>query len=205
MKPILFNAEMVQAILAGRRTVIRRPVGEDKRGEWFAVNDCRNHEYGASVPCYLHREIAVDDTSCNIMYLKYDVGDVLWVRETWARISDWAEVAPEVGLFDGYIYRADWGGVEQPRWRPSIHMPKEAARLFLLVTAVRAERLQDITEEQAVAEGFTPLIDRQTGAVLISAKECFHIGWDFIYAAKGYGWEENPWVWVIEFEKTGCA
>ena len=187
-KPILFSTEMVQTILAGRKTVTRRPIKPQPAGgirrSVFVKSGLEDmHGYEIKWPCR--------------------IGDVRYVQETWARISDWAEVDQAVGLFDGYIYRAGWRDAEHPRWRPSIHMPREAARLFLRVTDVRTERLQDITEKQAVAEGLTPLIDQQTGAVLISAKGCFHALWDFIYAAKGCGWGENPWVFVFEFEKTG--
>ena len=124
MKPIIFSTPMVQAILAGRKTQTRRVVKEDRRGEWAAVNGVRNNsEYGASVPCYLHREAAVDDISRNIMYPKYDVGDILWVRETWSPV----QVLPK-----RYLYKADAenGGEGDGlpiRWRPSIHMPREAA------------------------------------------------------------------------------
>ena len=209
MKPILFNAEMVQAILAGRKTKTRRPVGEDRRGEWSAVNDCRNHEYGADVPCYLHREICVDDYSRNIMYPKYDVGDTLYVRETW-RLVDFEYIdgiwSASVEYKDGTRYArlrfGEEGADKKLGWRPSIHMPREAARLFLRVTDVRAEKLQDITEEQATVEGFAPVTDWRTGAVLLSARRLFYMEWDGIYAAKGYGWKENPWVFVYTFRQV---
>jgi hypothetical protein len=79
-------------------------------------------------------------------------------------------------------------------------MPKEAARIFLKVTDVRVERLQDITEEDAIAEGMSKtLVD---GVVFISAKGNFHVLWDSLNIKRGYGWEANPWVWVIEFERV---
>lgn len=85
---------------------------------------------------------------------KYKRGDVLYVRETWAKISDWATVDPSVGIPDGFIYREEWpDGEDGPKWRPSIHMPREAARIFLRVTDVRVERLQDITVDGINAEG----------------------------------------------------
>ena len=190
-KPILFSTPMVQAILAEHKTMTRRVVGEDKRGEWAAVNDCRKHEYGADVPCYLYREISVDDKSRNVMYPRYDVNDILWVRETWAH-----------GCMGGYIYKAGHEYADRlsdlKQWKPSIHMPKDAARIYLKVTYVKGERLNDISEEDAIAEGMSEtLVD---GAVFISAKGKFHVLWDELNAKRGSGWESNPWVWAYRFE-----
>ena len=205
MKPILFNGDMVRAILDGGKTVTRRPVGEDCRGEWKAINDVReNSEYGADVPCFLHREIAVDDTSRNIMYPKYDVGDILYVRETWA--DTWTPCGQE-----GFVYRADgeperfpyWGNaslLKDEVWRPSIHMPREAARIFLRVTGVRVERLQEITDGGAMCEGVK--MDNDDDLKQYGYKAGFKGAWDSIYSAKGYGWKQNPWVWVVDFEKV---
>lgn len=198
-KPILFNTEMVRAILDDRKTKTRRLVKEDKRGQWVAVNNARNHEYGASVPCYLHREVSVDDKSRNIMYPKYDVGDILWVRETWLKADD------------GYYYKAD---IEVPsesedlrkaygyKWKPSIHMPREAARIFLRVTNVRVERLWDISESDAVAEGLR-VGDQttETSTSALTAKQSFMWTWQRLYDKGDYPWALNPWVWVYEFER----
>jgi hypothetical protein len=194
MKPIIFSTPMVQAILAGRKTQTRRVVKEDRRGEWAAVNDVRNNsEYGASVPCYLHRETAVDDISRNIMYPKYDVGDILWVRETWSPV----QVLPK-----RYLYKADAenGGEGDGlpiRWRPSIHMPREAARLFLRVTDVRVERVQDISPEDCESEGYF-----EAEPVEPRPRSWFSAVWDACSAKRGYGWDSNPWVWVIEFKRV---
>lgn len=197
-KPILFSTPMVQAILDERKTMTRRVVGEDKRGEWIAYNDVRkNSEYGASVPCYLNREISIDDKSRNIMYPKYDVGDILWVRETWAKIDELP--------FDNYVYRTNYGTTEDDsfppsmfKWKPSIFMPREAARIFLKVTNVSVERLQDINEEDALKEGCMPTI--LDDAIFFSARGKFHALWDSLNAKRGYGWDLNPWVFVVEFE-----
>ena len=201
MKPIIFSTPMVQAILAGRKTQTRRVVKEDRRGEWAAVNGVRNNsEYGdASVPCYLHRETSVDDISRNIMYPKYDVGDILWVRETWSPV----QVLPK-----RYLYKADAenGGEGDGlpiRWRPSIHMPREAARLFLRVTNVWAERVQDITQAGALAEGI-PLCPGWKYE--LSECNCTELAfadlWNKLNAKRGYGWDKNPWVWVYSFERV---
>jgi len=232
MKPIFFNTEMVRAILNGRKTVTRRVVGEDARGTWNAVNDCRNSEYGASVPCYLGREISVDDTSRNIMYPKYDVGDILYVRETWQYLAPWSKDESHVEWDKGQYYYAadgtpkitmtDGDGFRQENftWRPSIHMPKEAARIFLRVTGVRVERLQDITEADVIAEGtkdgdkyIEKLPPSGDADVDISIANwhiaCFEQLWNSTLKEKQsgplspYRFCFNPWVWVYEFERCG--
>ena len=111
-------------------------------------------------------------------------GDVLYVRETWAKGAD------------GYAYKADFEDSGGWGWLPSIHMPKEAARIFLKVKAVRVERLQDITEEQARAEGFYPGWKAKGAATpALTAKQAFM--WFWLPDV----WTADPWVWVIEFEK----
>ena len=195
MKPILFNTEMVRAILDGRKTTTRRIVKFNFNkvyttacayGRW-------NESYGKTLPSHLIE-----------WYVKskakppYQIGDVLYVRETFCSAYDG----------ESYFFLADkCTGREQKklldyddvRWHPSLHMPKEAARIFLKVTNVRAERLQDITEEQAIKEGASKI-----GGILD-----FKMIWEDTlkkdnYAA--YRWNANPFVWVVEFErceKTG--
>lgn len=202
MKPIIFSTPMVQAILAGRKTQTRRVVKEDRRGEWAAVNDVRNNsEYGASVPCYLHRETAVDNISRNIMYPKYDVGDILWVRETWSPV----QVLPKRYLNKADAENGGEGDGLPIRWRPSIHMPREAARLFLRVTDVRVERVQDITLSDIEREGLycDPPYTRDHFAYAPGMRKHWRMLWDSINAKRGYGWDTNPWVWVYEFEQVG--
>lgn len=183
MKPILFNAQMVRAILEGRKTVTRRAV-KFPRG-W-------NPKFTGYIP-----DGAVLYGSNNIPAAKapVQVGDVLWVRETWSRM--------ETGQ---YLYKAD---NEKPisylGWRPSIHMPREAARIFLRVTDVRVERLQDITPDQIDAEGCKEwAYSATTGELLPSGPSWFKIAWDSTVKAKNmstYSWDANPWVWVVEFER----
>ena len=183
MKPIVFNAQMVRAILEGRKTVTRRVV-KFPRG-W-------NPKFTGYIP-----DGAVLYGSNNIPAAKapVQVGDVLWVRETWSRM--------ETGQ---YLYKAD---NEKPisylGWRPSIHMPREAARIFLRVTDVRVERLQDITPDQIDAEGCKEwAYSATTGELLPSGPLWFKIAWDSTVKAKNmstYSWDANPWVWVIEFER----
>lgn len=133
----------------------------------------------------------------------YRPGDILYVRETWAA---WSRTYGAVPVL---YYKADGDAPDGIKWRPSIHMPREAARIFLRVTDVRVERLQDITEEQARAEGaidnrhfiHSPDNEYET---LHSAREHFAGIWDSTIKPADrdlYGWAANPWVWVIEFEQ----
>ena len=194
MKPILFNTDMVRAILDGRKTVTRRVV-KFRHGQ--------NPKWTGYIP-----DGPVLYGSNNIPASKspYHPGDILYVRETWNKVklaseSDWH-----------YEYRAS---CENPayfsngfmaEWRPSIHMPKEAARLFLWVKAVRVERLQAITPEQIDAEGFKEwAYSAKTGELLPSSPSFFRIGWDKTINPADlplYGYDANPWVWVIEFERV---
>lgn len=198
-KPILFNTEMVKAILDGRKSCTRRVIKYDKRGEWIAVNNCRDHPFGATVPCYLWRENSVDDTSANVVYPKFDVGDILWVRETWGDGYDKGT----------YIYKADdkladleaFKTSTKILYRPSIHMPKEATRIFLRVTDVRAERLQDITIDGIEHEGI-PLTYPIVYLINSEHLKRFVDLWDSTVKKQEldiYGFDANPFVWVIEF------
>lgn len=190
MKPILFNTEMVRAILEGRKTVTRRVV---KPQPWDSVF-CDGHEfipdnYGDSKPTGFICEKCGQGVCPP--YSKYPVGealfrpycwpdDILYVRETWAK-----------SMAGAYMYKATDNPIIIDRWHPSIHMPKEAARLFLRVTDVRAERLQDIDDDGVVSEG-------------LKIGDDFDVLWDSTIKKADlplYGWDANPWVWVIEFER----
>lgn len=180
-RPILFSGPMVRAILAGRKTQTRRVVGPTARA---AIN-CRR-------------------------------GDRLWVRETWARV-DYVDgvvshhAVDSDGVERRLVYRADcpdleWDDQPESRWRPSIHMPRWASRLTLAVTDVRVERLRDISEEDAKAEGVEPaplagaaIISDTPASASVSHRHAFGLLWDSINAARGHGWGSNPWVWVVAF------
>lgn len=116
-------------------------------------------------------------------------GDRLWVRETWCRTED-----------GGIAFRADtWTvhpGVDET-WKPSIFMPRWACRLRLEITRVRMEKLQDISEADAIAEGLEPV-------GVVSARDQYHILWDDLNAKRGFGWAMDPRVWVIEFRKVSA-
>ena len=179
-RPILFKGEMVRAILDGRKTQTRRimkpqPIEYDgmlmwKGLAWAAVTDPDQPESPYGIP-----------------------GDRLWVRETFAYTDSTINDQP------GYVYRAtdpDWSEMEGFKWKPSIFMPRKASRITLEIVNVRVERLQNITEEDANAEGIPSRMSVQT---LTPAVADYAALWESI---NGYGsWTMNPWVWVIEFKK----
>lgn len=207
MKPILFNTDMVKAILDGRKTVTRRVIKPKYKPGEAGWNIVTNKHTGEFCYCEYYDEYEESTRRLNPPHFP---GDTLYVRETWGRTFAGTVDYPE------FVYRAtdpEWGEHDSFVWHPSIHMPKEAARIFLLVTDVRAERLQDITTEGAAAEGaetddFLDLVE-EAGAVGLptyNLREYFgyHI-WDRTLnspdAFERYGWDANPWVWVIEFER----
>lgn len=209
-RPILFSTEMVQAILAGRKTQTRRVMKpqltiDGKRARRWEVPDMLKHcPYGQR-------------------------GDLLWVRETWQAISP-DEYERPLGECDIY-YKADGEhpGLFNPddptepkqTWRPSIYMPRWASRLTLRVTDVRIERVQDISDDDALAEGIrqfdygidsyaqargeeVPVYAYGTeklafGAMHNTPKDAFSRLWDSINAKRGFSWDTNPWIWAIEF------
>ena len=192
-KPILFNTEMVRVILDGRKTQTRRPIDVDISNNF----DC---DPDGTVVAYMNPETG--DMYDPLEIAPYKQGDILYVRETFYPCKH--------VIIDGeqqYLYRATFEQPEKypdfkPKWKPSIHMPKEAARIFLRVTNVRVERLQDITEEDARAEGVIAEAHDDFSHTYPSHKHAFHKLWNSINLTRGYGWCSNPWVWVIEFERV---
>jgi len=199
MKPIIFSTPMVRAILDNRKKQTRRvmkpqPIWDNGFWKWAGAAWSDNIKRVTPVPYHSMYNNA-----------PYRPGDIIWVRETWCEYGNIHN--PHMG----YWYKAS--GIEQPymdsvkfkmcKWRPSIYMPREAARIFLRVTNVRVERLQDITEEDARAEGFEKICFglATPGAIQATSKELFTEHWDALNAKRGYSWHTNPWVWVIEFER----
>ena len=206
IKPILFNTEMVRAILDGRKSCTRRAIKPqpDEKHTYplgFITDSTEKKEVG----CF---GFAVNEYGGSIQYVKppyrYAPGDILYVRETWKK-------AP-----NGYFYYEDWlrnDIADVTKWKPSIHMPKEAARIWLKVTDVRVERLQEISEDGAVKEGIYVANCKDCNAPF-GCDACPDEGYDEIdeFAElwdstikksdiDRYGWDANPWVWVIEFER----
>lgn len=203
IKPILFNTEMVRAILDGRKTCTRR-ICKD-------ANECTVPDmnfYNADKRTYAvhnfadkkHTEqLSIAERTCPIC-----PGDILYVRETWKK-------AP-----NGYYYYESWQRndiADITKWKPSIHMPKEAARIWLKVMNVRVERLQEITDEQAKREGiqYDECPTGFTWKQETDMHNCYttQIGamqalWNSTIKKSDldrYGWDASPWVWVIEFER----
>lgn len=221
-KPILFNAEMVRAILQGRKTVTRRVVRQKYDN---TVLEIKTDKYGT-------RLIEIEQDVEGVTFGKYEnghtwrkirgyiepkppyrKGDILYVRETWKS----ATTGYAGCVTDTYLYRADGeetpeGYLAEPGWHPSIHMPKRAARIWLRVTDVHAEHLQDMTNEDAIKEGIKE-VPCDVGPVYTDYMLCpqrqppvveFAELWDSTISPKDigrYGFDADPWVWVVEFEK----
>jgi hypothetical protein len=201
MKPILFSTPMVQAILAGRKTQTRRLV---KFPDDFDGREVyKNGQFGV--------KYSREDGTLYRHYPKYQPGDILYVRETWQVVR----YAPPGSsqLQDLYVFKADTtdvGEYEITKWKPSLFMPKAAARIFLKVTDVTAERLQDITLKDAIAEGIECIHESDVKVYrnyLLKEKlgstnpvNSFSSLWNSINA-KTSPWKKNDWVWVYKFEK----
>lgn len=217
-KPVLFNTEMVQEIFDGRKTQTRRIIKikyDNTHIEW------RTDKYGTEL--VEMQNIVEGETwgknpngttwhkirGYRLLKCPYSVSDILWIRETWAiqsmsnfdkKIKFLYKAKPNEKLkeitlisdrYDDLIKYSNKNG-----WQPSIFMPREAARLFLKVISVRAERLHDITEMEARKEGcFLP--SYKDDELIGDSITLFKIRWDDCYD----NWKDNPWVWVIEFEK----
>ena len=182
MKPILFNTEMVKAILGGRKTQTRRLRGLGVVNcvtALWKIENLEGNEYKLS---YAKEIITV-----NCPYGK--IGDQLWVRETFAEKDDYS-----------IYYKANYKDVYMDvRWKPSIHMPKKYARIFLEITNINIERVQDITQKDALAEGMWNSLASTPALTLI---DLFRGVWDPINKKRGFGWDENPLIWVIEFKRS---
>lgn len=179
MKSILFNTAMVQAILEGRKTTTRRII---KNAEPFGK--------------VLATPKGIFSKKGLARHSPYHIGEILYVRETW---QEWT---------GGYAYkvRGDYPQSFIDKWRPSIHMPKEAARIFLKVTNVKVERLQDIKFSDLRNEGILPDKEYEEfeNAIEANLEVKFATLWDSTVNKKDidqYGFIANPWVWVIEFER----
>lgn len=219
--PILFNTDMVRAILDERKTVTRRLI---KLPKYIKLQDDGLYTLFADGTCYenQHMEELAD-------YLKppYQQGDILYIRETWCWCPCW-----DCGFdtdehncchksankffnhnkreYGCYGYKASFDDNEYPSvdtWHPSIHMPKEAARIWIKVKDVRVERLQDIDDEQAKEEGANWRNGKNVGfeeKMRRSAVERFAEIWNSTIKKSDldrYGWDASPWVWVIKFER----
>lgn len=196
-KPILFNTDMVFAIMMGWKTETRRLAKKvepfNHTGMYFYAMVKGKAEGPMSRELIAKSKVA-----------PYQVGDYLYVRETWCNVNK-PEYEPDYYYFADSRIAEDYDSSEWT-WKPSIHMPKKAARIFLKVTEVSLEKLQDITYEGAKAEGI-----RIRNVGLPSGKremvEKFSELWDTTVSKKDkylYDWKANPYVWVIKFERIEC-
>ncbi|CAI3661924.1 MULTISPECIES: hypothetical protein [Clostridium] len=220
MKPILFNTEMVKAILEGRKTTTRRIIKVDNKLDFIGCSstggDFDTATFGkGSFNKLLDAEIK------ERIKAPYMPNDILYVRETWQISNPMGDFARNDRTAE-YVYKAGYAkgkripiSIDKEKnlgvWKPSIHMPKEAARIFLKVTDVRIERLQSITHKDVIYEGtpydeemfkFNICLGQDKAEFFL--KSNFKDLWDSTVNKKEidkYGWNANPWVWVIEFER----
>ena len=225
IKPILFNTEMVRAILDGRKTCTRRLVKPQPDEEHtYPLGFVTDSTEKKDVGCF---GFGIDEYGGSIQYVKpsYQLGDILYVRETFAWCPCWdcgldveepgCEYEQEKKYNNKkkehgcYVYRASCEDNEYPSadtWHPSIHMPKEAARIWLKVTNVKVERLQEIAESGIRKEG-VDVDPKECAGKFDFTSELFFLFqrlWDSTVKKSdidSYGWNANPWVWVIEFER----
>lgn len=234
IKPILFNTEMVRAILGGRKTCTRRLVNPqpDKKHTFplgFVTDSTEKKEVG-------YFGFGINEYGSSIQYAKppYQPGDILYVRETWERFECWNCDGDERGnypkepkksvldkTYGCYMYRATDEISGDAKWHPSIHMPKEAARIWLKVKNVRVERLQEMKPVDVIKEGAYPDCWDCLNTYEESGSQCCYgteeqcsqcdgvmMEWEKLWNSTikksdldCYGWNANPYVWVIEFEE----
>lgn len=204
--PILFSADMVRAVLGGQKTVTRRiikpqpkmilsfRIAGDSFNKWSYPPKTAWELWGEK---FRHTEEISESDMKKIWNPPYNTDDIMYVRETWQCLNPYSDKE--------YVYRASCDAdyaKDIGKWHPSIHMPKEAARIWLKVTDVQVERLQDITAQQAEKEGMT---EKQKSVLSMDEywywfKELWNSTIKKAEIDK-YGWSSNPWVWVIEFER----
>ncbi len=205
--PILFNGDEVRLTLDGSKTQARRVCRDQSAKRYEYVEEAESYPKGE-----IYTGWAKDCGFPFLMPTKCPYGqpgDHRWVRETWASTASLDYVKPR-SLLGGFPCQFRAGGssitgieklVNPGKWRPSIHMPRLASRITLEVTDVRVERVQDISEVNAKAEGVEP--DPPKHWFYASNRiSKFQSLWDSLNAKRGYGWAVNPWVWVVEFKRV---
>ena len=205
-RPIIFSSEMVKAILEGHKTQTRRVIKpqpilfEGREWRWAGAGWSASMNFVPILPGH--------SIESRCPYGK--PGDLLWVRERFRELIDLGVGTNSSSNY--YEYKAD----RKPdsidfnpdvKWKPSIHMPHEASRIFLAVVEVRVEKLQEISDEDCIAEGilsgddWSELDDhRLNKVVFLTARSAYEALWNEINAKRGFSWKDNPWVWVIEFK-----
>lgn len=231
-RPILFSTEMIKAILETRKTMTRRVKGLE------LVNQRINETWRigkTNIAGHTWWEAAVDNTYSHRMDCPYgQIGDRLWVRETWVELENprhlhnpslprdaLIEKAVQVdrkwvAVRNGAAYKADCASEDSNRCRlelgyqycPSIFMPRWASRITLEITNIRIERLQEISEDDAAEEGMGEIEKeywKDTKTLPIFFLPVFKWYWDKLNSKRSYSWKSNPWVWVIEFKKQEAS
>jgi hypothetical protein len=207
-RPIIFSTEMVQAIIKGEKTQTRRK--------------CKHQHWSYSEESDVNQNKIVQKADRNVSCPYGQPGDLLWVRETWAIFPP---ADGTIGRKIKTVFKADTMDLPHPaRWRPSIHMPKSAARIWLRVKDVRVERVWDISDEEILAEGVRIRVSNKNSPILILGQnnkaidflpsidiskgdnwnqhELLFAHWAELWCTVNgrQSWEGNPWVWVVEFE-----
>lgn len=209
-RPIIMNGESVRAILEGRKTQTRRVIPHKLM---------QNADLDANDPTYIYFTDAYGDSHHAKDCAPYRKNDLLWVKETWAAYKILERSCDGSGY--EFAYKADGHdtvqqlryhisllldvplgavGIKNMRYHSPVTMPKDAARIWLRVTDVRAERLQDITEAGAIAEGALHGVDASWGGNGAYAQGRYQFLWDMHNAKRGFPWKDNPWVWVYDFK-----
>ncbi|EMH4096143.1 hypothetical protein RG660_004179 [Serratia marcescens] len=216
-RPVIFNSEMVRAILDGRKTQTRRVMKVQPSEHFHPMNMSLELDYSARwyTPGVVDKDGYLKPAKNQIFGVAGEdegyacpfgaVGERLWVRETFMDLTG-TGIEATTGKFEGFAYRADtpagsYGDEVRKeyglKWTPSLHMPRKACRILLEITAVRVERLNDISEEDARAEGVAP-----SQHIITPPEALYRVGflnlWQSIYGEES--WSANPWVWVIEFK-----
>lgn len=218
-RPVLFSAPMIRAILDGRKTQTRRIVKPQPDSRTTEVSLCRDLWMGIGPACNGPGTAQWDPWRKAFA----TVGDRLWVREAWmpgyfhdpdsddgpkvsvlyrADNSELTVAAPSVELAEQWDLAYSDDGDEPPPWKPSIHMPRWASRILLEITGVSVERLRDISEGDAEAEGIDFLRHIPNADETLTAKQLYECLWDGLKPPAASAWDANPWVWVISFRRV---
>lgn len=182
---LMFKAPLVRALLDGRKTQTRRIAKPVRHPDLDNV-------YSPGALVREHEPQHVINRACPYG----QPGDRIYVRETFSQHPEWGQLAFRA---DGEEFEDADGWLWEPKWIPSIHMPKDLARIWLEITGVRLERIQDISEADALAEGARFEL-ASLDSVRIGATASFLSGFRNIWESTGGDWDANPWVWAIDFK-----
>jgi hypothetical protein len=220
-RPILFNGAMVRAILSGQKTVTRRPIKGNQIPS-RSKSDSPEHQWIAVVqdhPRWGFAAFGATEEECAAELAMYGgcpygrQGDRLWVRETFIDLrGTGVEHRPDPdGPLQRYAYAADCRQGSHSdearkdfglKYKPSIHMPRAACRILLEITAVRVERLQDISRADIRAEGLQCPLELASDDVSPNYRDWYPAAWKELWNSTGGDWDANPWVWVVEFKRV---